>query len=35
MIIGVCKKELSIFQMNPESKNNKAVIKKLNIKKKT
>lgn len=34
MIIDVCKNELSIFQMNPESKNNKALIKKLNIKKK-
>lgn len=35
MIIDVCKNELSIFQMNPESKNNNAVIKKLNIKKRT
>lgn len=35
MIIDVCKNELSIFQINPEPKNNKAVIKKLNIRKRT
>lgn len=34
-IIDVCKNELSTFQMNAEPKNNKAVIKKLNIKKRT
>ena len=35
MIIDVSKNELSIFQIKPAPKNNKAVIKKLNIKKRT
>lgn len=35
VIINVFKDDLSTFQMNSKSKNNKAVIKKLNIKKGT